>query len=70
MKSLRSVAAFVNVVSAGSFSAAAAMLGVTPAAVSKSVLNLERELGIPMTAWDQHAPEVPVARSSSSGGRR
>jgi LysR family transcriptional regulator for bpeEF and oprC len=36
----------VNVVNAGSFSAAAAMLGVTPAAVSKSVQNLERELGI------------------------
>jgi len=37
---------FVNVVSAGSFSGAAAVLGLTPAAVSKSVLNLERELGI------------------------
>lgn len=46
MKYLRSVAAFVKVVSAGSFSAAAVALGVSPAAVSKSVQNLERELGI------------------------
>lgn len=36
----------MKVVSAGSFSAAAGMLGVTPAAVSKSVQNLEREMGI------------------------
>lgn len=46
MKNIRGVASFVNVVSAGSFTAAAEMLGVTPAAMSKSVQNLERELGI------------------------
>lgn len=46
MRNVRSVAAFVNVVSAGSFTAAAVTLGVTPAAVSKSVQNLERELGV------------------------
>jgi DNA-binding transcriptional LysR family regulator len=46
LNNVRSVAAFVNVVNAGSFTAAAANLGVTPAAVSKSVQNLERELGI------------------------
>jgi len=46
VRNVRNVAAFVNVVSAGSFSAAAVTLGVTPAAVSKSVQNLERELGV------------------------
>lgn len=45
MKYLRSVVAFVKTASAGSFSAAAAALGVSPAAVSKSVQNLERKLG-------------------------
>ena len=46
MRNLRSVAAFVKAASAGSFSAAAATLGVSPAAVSKSVQNLERKLGL------------------------
>lgn len=46
MKNFRGIASFVNVVSTGSFSAAAGTLGVTPAAVSKSVQILERELGI------------------------
>ena len=45
MKYLRSVVAFVKTASAGSFSAAAVTLGVSPAAVSKSVQNLERKLG-------------------------
>jgi DNA-binding transcriptional LysR family regulator len=46
MRNLRSVAAFVKAASAGSFSAAAATLGVSPAAVSKSVQTLERRLGM------------------------
>jgi DNA-binding transcriptional LysR family regulator len=45
MKYMRSVVAFVKAASAGSFSAAAVTLGVSPAAVSKSVQNLERKLG-------------------------
>ncbi len=46
MKYLRNVVAFVRTVDEGSFTAAAAALGVTPAAVSKSVQNLERGLDV------------------------
>lgn len=46
MKYARNVAAFVRTVDEGSLSAAAAALGVSPAAVSKSVQNLERRLGV------------------------
>lgn len=46
MKYIKSIAAFVKSASAGSLSAAAVALGVSPAAVSKSVQNLERELGV------------------------
>ena len=45
MKSVRNVIAFVKAANAGSFTAAAETLGVSPAAVSKSVQNLERQLG-------------------------
>ncbi len=43
---MRNVVAFVRTIDEGSFTAAAAALGVTPAAVSKSVQNLERGLGV------------------------
>ena len=46
MKYARNMAAFVKSVSEGSFTAAALALGVSPAAISKSVHTLERELGI------------------------
>jgi DNA-binding transcriptional LysR family regulator len=46
MKYVRNVAAFVKTVGEGSFTGAAAALGVSPAAVSKSVQNLERGLGV------------------------
>ena len=46
MKYVRNVVAFVRTVNEGSFSAAAASLGVSPAAVSKSVQNLEKGLGV------------------------
>jgi len=41
---LRSLESFLKTVEAGSFSAAAGRLGLTPAAVSKHVAKLEREL--------------------------
>jgi DNA-binding transcriptional LysR family regulator len=40
------LAAFVNTVEAGSFSAAARLAGATPSSVSKSVARLERRLGV------------------------
>ncbi|MGO8858262.1 MAG: LysR substrate-binding domain-containing protein [Steroidobacteraceae bacterium] len=43
---VQSLAPFVQIVKRGSFSAAAAHLGITPPAVSKSVARLERELGV------------------------
>jgi len=43
---LDSVYAFVKAVNAGSFSAAARELGVTPSAVSKQIARLEQRLGI------------------------
>lgn len=43
---LDSVYAFVKAVNAGSFSAAARELGVTPSAVSKQIARLEKRLGI------------------------
>lgn len=46
MDNLRGLIAFVNSVRQGSFSAAARQLGQTPAAVSKAVATLEKELGI------------------------
>src|SRR5579862_9244431 len=46
LKFMRNVVAFVKTVNEGSFTAAATALGVTPAAVSKSVQNLERGLGV------------------------
>jgi DNA-binding transcriptional LysR family regulator len=45
VKYVRSVVTFVKAARAGSFTAAAAALGVSPAAVSKSVQSLERQLG-------------------------
>jgi len=42
---LRSLESFLHSVEAGSFSAAASILGVTPAAVSKQVAGLEKSLG-------------------------
>ena len=46
MKYFRNVVAFAKTVEQGSFTSAAAALGVSPAAVSKSVQNLERGLGV------------------------
>jgi DNA-binding transcriptional LysR family regulator len=46
MDSLASIESFVRSVEAGSFSAAARKLGLTPAAVSKSVAKLEASLGV------------------------
>ena len=45
MNDLRVLESFLRTVEAGSFSAAASRLGVTPAAVSKHVAKLERSLG-------------------------
>ena len=46
MDSIRGVQGFVKTVEAGSFAAAAKLLGVTPVAVSKNVDRLERVLGV------------------------
>ncbi|PUA47078.1 LysR family transcriptional regulator [Pseudomonas protegens] len=46
MDKLKSMAAFVAAAEADSFSAAAAMLGVTPQLIAKQVGNLESQLGI------------------------
>ncbi len=43
---LQSLAPFVQVVKSNSFSAAAAELGITPPAISKSIARLERTLGV------------------------
>jgi DNA-binding transcriptional LysR family regulator len=45
MSDLNGLESFLKTVEVGSFSAAAGLLGVTPAAVSKHVAKLERELG-------------------------
>jgi DNA-binding transcriptional LysR family regulator len=46
MKSLKGIASFVSVASAGSFAAAAKAQGVSAAAVSKNVATLERQMGV------------------------
>lgn len=46
MFDLHNLVPFVQVVKSGSFSAAAAQLGVTPPAVSKSIARLEKSLGV------------------------
>lgn len=46
MKHMNELESFLKTAESGSFSAAAGRLGVTPAAVSKHVAALERELGI------------------------
>lgn len=46
MQRLEGWSAFVNTAAQGSFSAAARLLELTPAAISKSVAGLERELGV------------------------
>jgi DNA-binding transcriptional LysR family regulator len=46
MEKTSGLAAFVRTVEAGSFAEAARLLGATPSAVSKSVLRLERRLGV------------------------
>jgi DNA-binding transcriptional LysR family regulator len=46
MKQLQGLIAFVEIADAGSLAAAARRLGVTPAAVSKSLLRLEEQLGV------------------------
>jgi DNA-binding transcriptional LysR family regulator len=46
MKNLQGLIAFVETASAGSLTAAAAKLDVTPAAVSKSLAKLESQLGV------------------------
>lgn len=44
------LAAFINTVETGSFSAAARLVGMTPSSVSKSVARLERRLGVVLFA--------------------
>lgn len=46
MKGIPGVVGFVRTVEAGSFAAAAKLLGITPVAVSKNVQRLERQLGV------------------------
>ncbi|RZT39527.1 LysR family transcriptional regulator [Cupriavidus agavae] len=46
MERLHGLAAFVRAVEAGSFTAAARLLGTTPSAVSKSMSRLEARLGV------------------------
>jgi DNA-binding transcriptional LysR family regulator len=46
MIDLKSYAVFAEVVIAGSMSAAARLLGMTPSAVSQIVANLERQMGV------------------------
>jgi LysR family transcriptional regulator for bpeEF and oprC len=46
MENLRSIGVFVRVAELRSFAAAAAVLGLTPSAVSKSIAALERSLGV------------------------
>ena len=46
MEDIRHLIPFVEIVKCGSFASAAAKLGVTPPAVSKSVARLERRLGV------------------------
>lgn len=46
MKNLQGLLSFLESSSTGSFTLAAAQLGLTPAAVSKNVLKLEAELGV------------------------
>lgn len=46
MRNLHGLTSFLEAASAGSFSAAAARLGLSPAAVSKNVIKLETELGV------------------------
>ncbi|PUA29622.1 MAG: LysR family transcriptional regulator [Cellvibrio sp. 79] len=46
METLTSIESFVRSAETGSFSAGARLLGLTPAAVSKNVATLERQLGI------------------------
>src|ERR1700712_273058 len=46
MEPLQHLASFVQSAEAGSFSAAARRLGLTPAAVSKNVTTLEARLGV------------------------
>jgi len=43
---IKAILSFVQVVDSGSFAAAARVLGVTSAAVSKNVANLEAALGV------------------------
>ena len=46
MEHLRSIGVFVRAAEQQSFAAAAAVLGLTPSAVSKAVSALERSLGV------------------------
>src|SRR5512139_3566484 len=46
VKNVQGLVSFVESASSGSFTAAAARLEVTPAAVGKNVARLERELGV------------------------
>lgn len=46
MRNLQGLVSFVETASCGSFTAAAAKLDITPAAVGKNVMRLEQELGV------------------------
>jgi LysR family transcriptional regulator for bpeEF and oprC len=50
MENLRSIGVFVRAAELRSFAAAAAVLGLTPSAVSKAIATLERSLGVRLLA--------------------
>ncbi|UZD54512.1 LysR family transcriptional regulator [Caldimonas aquatica] len=52
---------FVTLARAGSFSRAAALLGITQSAVSHAIRALERELGVPLFVRDRAVPELTPA---------
>ena len=54
MENLRSIGVFVRAAELRSFAAAAAVLGLTPSAVSKAVATLERSLGVRLLARSAH----------------
>ncbi|MCQ0029484.1 LysR family transcriptional regulator [Burkholderia glumae] len=54
MDRLSAMASFVAAIETGSFSAAARRLGIGQPAVSKSIANLERQVGVPLLARTTH----------------
>ncbi|HWS31584.1 MAG TPA: LysR family transcriptional regulator [Actinoplanes sp.] len=68
---LRQLRAFAAVVDAGTFTDAAAELGVSQASVSRSVAALERALGVPLLQrTTRHVALTPTGRRVLDGARR